>query len=319
MNHLDLFTGIGGFSLAAQWMEWETVAQVEWDGWCQKVLAKNFPNALRFGDIIEFNKMLQNGEIIGYTESAGKTDIREVFREGQGYQQSTDTIGVDTITEGRTGCVSLGEIDIITGGFPCQPFSHAGKRKGTDDSRYLWPEMLTTIRILKPTFVVGENVAGLVSMENGKTLDRILSDLENEGYTVESFIIPACAIVAWHRRDRIWIIAYNTRSNEQRKCEQQSQQGKYRRLGSINATDTLNTSTSRYRENGRDISEESEPNRFNCISKEWWATEPAVGRVANGIPNRVDRLKGLGNTIVPQVAFEIFKTIEQYDLGNNHN
>lgn len=198
MRHLDLFAGIGGFSLAARWMGWETVAQVEWDAWCQKVLAKNFPDALRFGDIVEFNNKLENGEDITYSES-GKSGQSQTRDGGQ------DISGRSEETYGK---LFIGRIDIITGGFPCQPFSHAGKRKGVSDERYLWPEMLRTIRILKPSFVVGENVAGLVSMDNGKTLDSILADLENEGYEVESFIIPACAVGAWHRRDRIWIIAH---------------------------------------------------------------------------------------------------------------
>jgi len=277
MRHLDLFSGIGGFSLAARWMGWETVAQVEWDKWCQKVLAKNFPNALRFGDIVEFNKMLQDGRITTNTNSNRRTngEVRNSKTEGNERQKQLN------INEGGRMGYDIGYIDIITGGFPCQPFSHAGKRKGTDDSRYLWPEMLTTIRILKPSFVVGENVAGLVSMENGKTLERILSDLENEGYQTESFIIPACAIGAWHRRDRIWIIAYaNTIS--QRGCG---------------------------RDTGREYAKDVRQQPGNS-QHGYWDSEPSVGRVANGIPNRVDRLKGLGNAIVPQIAFEIFKAIE---------
>jgi len=159
MRHGSLFSGIGGFDLAAEWMGWENVFQVEIDPWCRKILKKNFPNAEQYGDIKEFR-----GE--------------------------------------------RGSVDILSGGFPCQPFSHAGKRKGESDDRYLWPEYLRIIREIQPTYVVGENVAGLVSMEDGKTLEGIFSDLEGEGYTVESFIIPACGVGAWHRRDRIWIIGY---------------------------------------------------------------------------------------------------------------
>ena len=371
MRHLDLFSGIGGFSLAARWMGWETVAQVEWDKWCQKVLAKNFPNALRFGDIVEFNKMLQDGKITTDTNSNRRTngEVRNSKTEGNERQKQLN------INEGGRMGYDIGYIDIITGGFPCQPFSHAGKRKGVADERYLWPEMLRTIRILKPSFVVGENVAGLVSMDNGKTLDAILSDLENEGYQVESFIIPACAIGAWHRRDRIWIIAYaNTPSdaiprqnrkgietkgegvaiNEQVGRRQQ-QTVQYEGLDDIpqHATNSLckrYSESTRGKENKKErtVCEEEQSNRNRIRAKVnghsnsiadtisqrgcgrdtgreyakdvrqqpgnsqhgYWDSEPSVGRVANGIPNRVDRLKGLGNAIVPQIAFEIFKAIE---------
>ena len=152
MRHGSLFSGIGGFDFAAEWMGWENVFQVEYDEWCQKILTKNFPNVKKYRDIKDF----------------------------KGYP-----------------------VDVISGGFPCQPFSHAGKRQGEADNRYLWPEMLRVIREAKPTFVVGENVAGLVSMENGKTLDGIFADLENEGYTVESFIIPAASVGAWHERQNL--------------------------------------------------------------------------------------------------------------------
>jgi DNA (cytosine-5)-methyltransferase 1 len=309
MRHGSLFTGIGGFDLAAQWMGWENVFQVEWDKWCQKVLAKNFPDALRFGDIVEFNKMLQDGKNTTDAESRESGEQKA----GNG-RQNTGRRSKKTY-----GQLSLGHIDIITGGFPCQPFSHAGKRKGVDDSRYLWPEMLTTIRIFKPSFVVGENVAGLVSMENGKTLERILSDLENEGYQTESFIIPACAVGAWHRRDRIWIIGINTNHNTIR-CdngEYAIEKGSKRRGESFN----------RYEGLDKDVSDSNGQGsqRYGGLSEcggQWtswtgseslkgiWESEPPVGRVASRVPGRVDRLKGLGNAIVPQVAFEIFKAIE---------
>lgn len=102
-----------------------------------------------------------------------------------------------------------GQIDIITGGFPCQPFSSAGKRKGTDDDRYLWPEMLRVIREAGPEWVVGENVAGLLTMDGGRVLRGILADMEDAGYRPEIYLIPALAVGAPHRRDRVWIIAHN--------------------------------------------------------------------------------------------------------------
>lgn len=353
-----MFAGIGGFSLAASWMGWETVAYVEWDKWCQKILAKNFPNTLRFGDIVEFNKMLQNGEIIAVTKSG-----RHLYGEDE--KQSTET-RIDAQRQSYGGNtherINLGHIDIITGGFPCQPFSHAGKRKGTNDSRYLWPEMLTTIRILKPSFVVGENVAGLISMENGKTLDGILSDLANEGYQTEQFIIPACGVGAWHRRDRIWIIAHSINSTNRTIGGQGSEtegiselnrssglSGEFSRTGSEipansrhfrpeiskeqatgiiecgkDVPDSKEQRIQRVRRIREQGAEENVEQRLSLCSSDrnransdWWTTEPSVGRVANGIPNRVDRLKGLGNAIVPQVVFEIFKAIEEFAYSEN--
>jgi DNA-cytosine methyltransferase len=171
---LDLFAGIGGFSLAGEAMGWETAAFVEWDNYCKKVLKKNYSNTPIYGDIRKFK-----------------------------YEKEKQKIG---------------PIDIICGGFPCQPFSTAGKRKGTKDDRYLWPEMLRVIREVKPAWVVGENVPGIISMDGGKVLEKICLDLESEGYAVQPFIIPALAVGAWHRRNRIWIIAYNEgeRFNEKR-------------------------------------------------------------------------------------------------------
>lgn len=365
MKHGSLFTGIGGFDLAAQWMGWENVFQVEWDKWCQKALAKNFPDTLRFGDIVEFNKMLQNEEIIKDSEqfrcdSSERKEKSDMGRFGKSCAGDNDRLYIKE---------RIGHINIITGGFPCQPFSHAGKRKGTDDSRYLWPEMLTTIRILKPSFVVGENVAGLVSMENGKTLDRILSDLEDEGYTTEQVIVPACAVGAWHRRDRIWIIARNvcplrisgtTRGRPaglegterpNKGCEDVahsrllgSEIDEQQAAGVVECCENVpncHNQGLQGRKNGRNIGgigtkRDQQPERYGqCLGGEdrttqcglggmasglprwvdgYWDREPeGVPRVATGVKDRVNRLKGLGNAIVPQVAFQIFKAIEQYN------
>jgi DNA (cytosine-5)-methyltransferase 1 len=281
MRHGSLFSGIGGFDLAAEWVGWENVFQVEWDDYCQKVLAKNFPNVKRYGDIKEFK-----GE--------------------------------------------HGSADIISGGFPCQPFSHAGKRKGEADDRYLWPEYLRVIREIQPTYVVGENVAGLVSMDDGKTLDGILSDLEGEGYETEQFIIPACGVGAWHRRDRIWIIGTLQDSlrvrctSGQRESEsnirgqRESCSGDIQRIHrQKDVSDTDNQGLERLNE-WRSSTLKTGPIKSDiraeniCNGGGYWSTESNVGRVANGIPRRMDRLKALGNSIVPQVAYEIFKTINTY-------
>jgi DNA (cytosine-5)-methyltransferase 1 len=332
VRHLDLFAGIGGFSLAARWMGWETVAQVEWDEWCQKVLAKNFPDALRFGDIVEFNKMLENGEITTDSESDRRKINRneeQVLGDRSGQEWNKENIkegcelGGVTWRHGynRPGTndrINFGRIDIITGGFPCQPFSHAGKRKGTDDSCYLWPAMLETIRRVKPSYVVGENVAGLVSMENGKTLDRILSDLEDEGYTTEQVIIPACAVGAWHRRDRIWIIGHRYLADNEGfgLCCPEKNEELERRF----------RFTQHHKRNGKSVADmrDSEPHLgmlADGLSSGLvrWDREPeGVPRVATGVKDRVNRLKGLGNAIVPQVAYQIFKAIQKYDKALRH-
>lgn len=265
-THASLFTGIGGFDLAAHWMDWQNVFQCEIEPYCNKVLEKNFPNVKRY------------------------TDIRE-----------TDFI------------IHRGRIDVLSGGFPCQPFSVAGKRKGTDDNRYLWHEMLRAISEIKPKVIVGENVAGITSMDNGKTLEKIFADLENQNYEVQSFIIPACSIGAWHKRNRIWIIA-NSKSEGTRGLQNESSEEGTQdsniipgELGGILSDTNSERGCSGERE--REYAKDAWQSSTGEIIRRWNA-EPNVGRVANGVSKRVDKLRGLGNAIVPQVAYEIFRVID---------
>ncbi len=234
MRLLDLFSGIGGFSLAASRAGIIPTQFVEMSRYCQKELIKNFPGVPIHEDIKTF--------------------------KGQ-----------------------PGTADIISGGFPCQPFSTAGKRRGTKDDRALWPEMFRIIQEVRPTWVLGENVIGIENME----LDQVLFDLESKGYETQSFNIPACAVDANHRRERIWIVA---NSNSEGFTDIQRKR--------------VPAKTSRRRTVGA-------PSR--------WDAEPDVGRVAHGIPARVDRLKGLGNAIVPQVAYEIFKAIVEVRNADKQN
>lgn len=162
MTHLGLFEGIGGFSLAARWMGWQTLAWCEWNDFGQRVLRHHFPEAEGFGDIT-------------------KTNFEKYH----------------------------GKIDLITGGFPCQPYSAAGKRRGKDDERHLWPEMLRTIREVRPRYVVGENVLGLVNWSGGLVFEEVQADLEAQGYEVLPFVLPAAAVGAPHRRDRVWFVAHS--------------------------------------------------------------------------------------------------------------
>jgi len=188
---------------------------------------------------------------------------------------------------------SLEYVDLICGGFPCQPFSQAGKQKGHEDDRYLWPEMLRVITQARPAWILGENVAGIV----GLALDRVLLDLENTGYTTRTFIIPACAVDARHRRDRVWIVANRTDSRTQ------SVRG-WQDSVSEDVANADNLS-------GRIVTQPNERRLSQGNGKTGcqWLPEPDVGRVAHGIPRRVDRLKGLGNAVVPQIVEVIGKAI----------
>jgi len=162
MRHGSLFSGIGGFDLAAQWMGWENVFHCEWNEFGKRVLSHYWPKAISYHDIT-------------------KTDFT----------------------------IHRGGIDILTGGFPCQPYSMAGKRKGKADERHLWPEMLRAIREIQPRWVVGENVLGLVNWDGGLVFEEVQADLESQGYEVQPYVLPACAVNAPHRRDRVWFVAYS--------------------------------------------------------------------------------------------------------------
>ncbi len=161
MKLLDLFSGIGGFSLGAEYNNIETIGFVEKDAFCQKVLRKHWPNT----------------PIIG--------NIRDVTKD------------------------TFESVDIVSGGFPCQPFSVAGKRRGTDDDRYLWDETIRVVSLYKPRWFVGENVEGIVNIQNGMVLRQVQDDLEKEGFEVQCGIIPASGIGAWHQRKRVWILGYS--------------------------------------------------------------------------------------------------------------
>jgi DNA (cytosine-5)-methyltransferase 1 len=226
MRVLDLFSGIGGFSLGLERAGFETVAFCEIDKKCHKVLQKHWPNVPIFEDVCTLTK--------------------EVL----------DERGIS--------------VDVICGGFPCQDISLAGKGAGIEGERSgLWREYARIISELRPKFVIVENVSALLS----RGLDRVLGDLAEIGYDAEWHCIPASAVGAPHRRDRIWIVAYSRRFAPQIPFARQ--------LASVKVSER----------NG------------------WWAVEPDVGRVAHGVPNRLDRLKQLGNAVVPQIPELIGKAI----------
>jgi len=385
LKHLDLFSGIGGFSLGLESAGLvETVAFCDFDKYCQQVLNKNFPGVPVYGDVKELNY---------------------------------DKLRADGINQ----------VDIITGGYPCQPFSVAGRKKGEQDPRHVWPEMFRLIKELRPTWVIGENVGGHIKLG----LDSVLENLESEGYSARTFSISASSVGANHKRERVWIVANSGRSSGgkqsprnskgaglwsfetsewstdtnqiarsseraetmadstieglegefrsklQRTGEgltdgsetidrdvadsdemqrqllrgQQSEQreetfeGTGERSGTQNgladsesiksweqteregwenssrgssnsrghsqerAKYVTDANSSRLEEQRRSFTTEQKHQASQC--GRWWDIEPDVGRVAHGVPKRVDRLKCLGNSVVPQIPFVIGLAIKE--------
>lgn len=193
----------------------------------------------------------------------------------------------------RTG---LRTVDVISGGFPCQPFSTAGLRRGKSDNRYLWPEMLRVINELRPTWIVGENVVGIKNM----ALDDILTDLEAINYSTRAFVIPAASVGAPHRRDRIAILAHANRSGDTNIVQK--------------ACAVIDGWEDVLCEQSRDPGGDQQSKRVgSCQDWDHWNTEPRMGRVADGIPFQMDRLRCLGNAVVPQVFYWIFLSIAKIE------
>ena len=368
MKHGSLFSGIGGFDLAAEWMGWENIFHCEWNDFGKKVLHHYWPKAISYHDIT-------------------KTDF--------------------TIHRGR--------IDILTGGFPCQPYSMAGKRKGKEDERHLWPEMLRAIKEIQPRWVVGENVFGLVNWSNGLVFHEVQADLEAAGYEVFPYVLPAVSVNAPHRRDRIFFVAYAKcnadglrskgwlamdgqlleRCKREKKanrfnnfgengttphpnrngfngsdCQheiQPSERGEYaqrdfkqmggdvadrksqssggelqqrqaeRESGGCNskqnAANTGHTGLERSKVGGSIGGSRSQSHqltsRFICSTWKNFPTQSPICTRDDGLSSRLDNItfskwrnesiKAAGNAIVPQVALQIFKTIQQYEKTQKHS
>jgi len=208
------------------------------------------------------------------------------------------------------GTQYYGKINILSGGFPCQPFSVAGKREGTKDERYLWEEMRRVISEIKPQWVVIENVYGLLSIQNGMVFEQVLAQMEIEGYETQTFIVPACGKNAPHRRERIWIVAYNDkfRSNlRQHKRQRIQWTDKTRNETDTSYKYTPNTNGERF-ERSEYVRQSK---RFTqSFETNWYEVATQFCGMDDGIPHRVDRLKSLGNAIVPQIAYEIFRNIK---------
>ena len=320
---LDLFSGIGGFSLGLESTgSFETIAFVEKDKFCQQVLRKNFPNI------------------------PIEDDVRNV--KGNKYKPN-----------------------VITGGFPCQPFSVAGKRRGTDDDRYLWDETIRIVSETKPKWFIGENVEGIINIQNGMVFRQIHNDLESENYEVQSIIIPASGIGAWHQRKRVWIIGCNVSNSNTRFGIGENQEiqtrGNTSTNGSKNVSNTFgklsngcsstarNSSTkfkrmecdqswnwNEVRSKTKRCSEQDskDVSDTQCIrtqvqtkrkhtsiklprsesTKSWWEIIANFYGVPNGVSyeldkNRSNRIKSLGNSIVPQIARELGKAIIEAEIN----
>ena len=295
-THASLFSGIGGAELAASWLGWNNVFHCEIQEFQRKVLEYWFPNSISYEDIT-------------------KTDF----------------------TEWR------GKVDILTAGFPCQPFSLAGKRAGANDNRYLWPEMLRAVREIQPTWVVGENVAGILSMvqpgeevkvgrtdalfeenyiyrtEQQFTIDAICEDFERAGYEVQPFVIPACAIGAPHRRDRVWIIAHYTDTRAE--SVQQPRKDGISEFGFITHAQSAGSAW-KLCDKQKQIQSYGQNRRIGKPDFQNFPTQSPICRRNDGLSFRVADLtisfpkwrsksiEALGNAWVPQVAYEIFKAIE---------
>ena len=332
MTHASLFSGIGGFDLAAEWMGWENIFHCEWNPFGQKVLAHHFPNSKSYNDIT-------------------KTDFT----------------------------IHAGTVDVLSGGFPCQPYSSAGKRLGKEDERHLFPEMLRTIKEVKPTWVVGENVLGIVNWGGGLVFQEVQTDLENQGYEVQAYILPACGKNAPHKRERTFFVAHSKLHKNKHSYNGGSKQEErnLRRKNEGNVLDTYNSNgivtnsigiggdkvdrftngesnvidkTSKARNvtnsnsNGfqRSIQQKrydkqrgykqiinasqhlySYESRMEAGGWENFPTQPPLCGGNDGIPKELDNItfskwknesiKAYGNAVVPQVVYEIFKAIQSFE------
>ena len=281
LRHVDLCSGIGGFSLGFEWAGLsQPILFCDTEKWCREILHQHWP------------------------EVPITTDVKELANEPN----------------------TIPDCDILTAGYPCQPFSLTGKRKGTKDDRHIWPYIRKIVAHKRPSWVVFENVYGHISLG----LDEVLSDLEHEGYTTRTFIVPAAGVDAPHKRNRVWIIGRSrdvadtdslNRGSVQEPRQRQQESAEFGQSTSNSSSHVANPSSEGpqgWLRRGTDTERQGVDGYSGCSSpihrqptQDWWATEPSVGRVAHGIPRRMDRLKGLGNAIVPQIAMQIGLTIKK--------
>ena len=313
-NHLSLFSGIGGLDLAAEWAGFTTVAFVERDKYCQRVLTKHWPGVPIYGDVVEV--VADAGGALRRRAGDCATEEHSAM---DGRRINPRVGGGDAEDVGGHGA----SIAIISGGFPCQPHSVAGKHKASADERDLWGECARITGEFKPRWAVFENVPGLLSSENGTFFARVLGDLAALGYRVGWGVWGANDVGAVHKRDRVFIVAHQFGAGLQNgdlqrgfqreaQCENSGQAvelGGEARGREVVSNPGVPAPT-RLRKHGREVHAGSSAIQFDrSRCEQWWAAEPNVGRVANGVPRRVDRLRALGNAVVPQQAYPLFKAI----------
>jgi DNA (cytosine-5)-methyltransferase 1 len=291
--HASLFSGIGGFDLAAEWMGWDNLFHCEWNPFGQRVLKHHFPNSISYNDITKTNFSIHRGQV-----------------------------------------------DILTGGFPCQPYSLAGKRLGKEDERHLFPEMLRAIQEVQPRWIVGENVLGIVNWGGGMVFEEVQTFMEAEGYEVQTYVLPAAGKNAPHKRDRVWFVAYSKCYKNKHSNNRRSKQ-KERNLWWENERNVSNTFSNNGNATDTDTSRIHEQyftsksnkseqfSRFSFERRDFsrFPTKSPICGGDDGISRELDgitfskwrneSIKAYGNAIVPQVAYEIFKAIQEFELMVN--
>lgn len=298
MNYLDLFAGIGGFALGAYWAGWRFDRHYfsEIDPWCCELYQKRFPDAVSLGDIkgIDGRSLVADASGERRQQITARLHGHETPHEGRGTQNGNEPLGSN---EGW----------IITGGFPCQDISTAGKGAGITGARSgLWFEYARLIGEIRPRYAIMENVGALTR----RGLDRVLGSLAEVGYDAEWSDIRASDVGAPHRRERIWIVAYPAKQ----RCgpRRTESAGQSRQPGASDGREDVADAYvqgSQGRDERRERSGEFPAWSSGEAYTGDWQSEPDVGRVAHGVPRRVDRLKGLGNSIVPQIAELIFRQL----------
>lgn len=308
MTHASVFSGIGGFEIAAEWMGWENVFICEIGKFGRRVCSHYWPNLVTYGDIKKTNFTFWRGRI-----------------------------------------------DVLSGGPPCQPYSHAGDRLGTEDDRHLWPEMRRAIREIAPRWVVFENVLGLTNWNGGMVFDEVQTDLEAQGYEVGAYVLPAAGKNAPHKRERIWIVAHNKHAKRATgglqtrgpkfmdwhggqwdftNAKGKGPRGVPNKKGKERAPHGNELPRERGRisfftnaPSGRGGKNNGLRNSGQCDQvregTDWrnWPTQPPIRGRNDGIPRKLDgvtfskwkneTIKAYGNAIVPQIALELFKVVNQ--------
>jgi DNA (cytosine-5)-methyltransferase 1 len=326
LTHLSLFSGIGGLDLAASWAGFQTIALVEQNEFCQKVLAKNFPGVPIYNDVRTFD-----GQAMAYA----------IGKRGCG-----GNAGGQDAEDAREPSRRSQAVHLLSGGFPCQPFSVAGKREGTGDSRFLWGEMLRVIREVQPVWVLGENVRGLLSIDGGRTFGTIVRELAEVGYRVGWGVYGACHVAAPHRRERVFIVAnaigrgrgekgigrgldevrggrshselptqepvadvayaYDARGRASRGGDRQERPAAYQGRDGQPQPELSGYGRRQFESRLGGVADGSAPRLDGT-----WEPEPDIPRVCTGVADRVDRLRALGNAVVPQQVYPILKAIAE--------